>query len=41
MSRNRDSLCIVMEFCDGGDLSDIIKKVRKERGENKEEYSLT
>jgi len=26
MSRNKDSLCIVMEFCDGGDLSDVIKK---------------
>jgi len=30
MSKNRDSLCIVMEFCDGGDLSDIIKKARKQ-----------
>ncbi|GMH61864.1 hypothetical protein TL16_g03348 [Triparma laevis f. inornata] len=30
MSRNRDSLCIVMEFCDGGDLSDIIKKARNQ-----------
>jgi len=26
LSKNKDSLCIVMEYCDGGDLSDIIKK---------------
>ena len=28
LSKNKDSLCIVMEFCDGGDLSDVITRAK-------------
>ena len=28
LSKNKDSLCIVMEYCDGGDLSNKIEKQR-------------
>ena len=29
LTRNKESLCIVMEYCDGGDLCDLIKKARR------------
>ena len=30
LSKNKDSLCIVMEFCDGGDLSDVITRAKNQ-----------
>ena len=31
LAKNKESLCIVMQFCDGGDLGGVIKTAAKKR----------